>query len=363
MISSWIKGKINIWNLVFIFIFLGSGLFLTEMCKTKIPTPYYQLQLQAAQLMREATKAIKEGREAKGIPIDEQLDPNRTGLIGEEFTQLTTTLGNLSAKRTSTNPDFAALMVKYFYEANLKPGDVIAIGSSGSFPALILATLSACQVMQITPITIYALGASEYGATIPEFTFLDMLEILNKKNILNFRLAAISMGGNQDQAEGMFYPDSKKIIKHIAEQSGITFINKGSLRDNILERLKIYQENSGGKPINLFVNIGGASANFGNTLNSITFPNGLVQGNIDIPDHPEKGLIFEFLEMGTPVVHLLNIRDLAIKNGLPVDPVPLPKIGQSAIFFQYRYPKELIFLTILGALGLLVFFSKAKVVS
>ncbi len=358
--KSWIKRKVSISYLVFIFIILLMGLIFTEKFKTKAPTPYYHLQFQAAQIMWESIKAIREGREEKGIPINISLDPNRTGLIGEEYTQLTTTLGNLSAKRTSTNPDFAALMVKYFQQAHLKPGEVIAIGCSGSFPALILATFSACQVMHITPITIYALGASEYGATIPDFTFLDMLDILNKKNIINYKITAISMGGNQDQAEGMFFPDSKQTMEHIAERTNITIIDTGSLRGNIEERLEIYKAEAGERPIKLFVNIGGASANFGTTLNSITFPNGLVQGKVDIPVHLERGLMFDFLAEGIPVIHLLNIRDLALKNGIPIDPIPLPEIGQSAVFFQYRYHKAPIILTILVVLSLLIYYYRAK---
>jgi len=90
-------------------------------------------------------------------------------------------LGNLEAKRTSTNPAFAALLVKYFKEANLKKGDVIAIGASGSFPTLIVAVLSAARVLELEPLIIYSVGSSEYGANLPEFTFVEMLDSLNKK--------------------------------------------------------------------------------------------------------------------------------------------------------------------------------------
>jgi poly-gamma-glutamate system protein len=139
-----------------------------------------------------------------------------------------------------------------------------------------------------------------------------MLNILNQKNIIIYKLSAVSMGGNHDQAEGMFFPDSSKIIENIAEQSNTHFINTGSLGINIRERIRIYQETAGEKPIKLFVNIvniGGASANFGDTVNSINFPNGLVLGGVEIPAVPERGLLFDFLAAGIPVIHLLNIRD------------------------------------------------------
>ena len=346
--------------MLLIMITLALGLALTEVSKVKTATPYSQLQIQAANIMSEAIEAIRVGREEKGIPVNIQLDPNRTGLIGDEFTELTTTLGNLSAKRTSTNPDFAALMVKYFQQVNLKPGDIIAIGSSGSFPALLIATLAASEAMGLSPITIYAIGASEYGATIPNFTFIDMLNILNQKNIIDYKLSALSMGGNQDNAEGMFFPDSREIIENIVEQSNIHFINSGSLVANIRERIEIYKEIAGEKHIKLFVNIGGASANFGDTISSISFPNGLVSGGVEIPAVPERGLLFDFLTAGIPVIHLLNIRDLALKNGIPIDPIPFPEIGQSEIYYQYGIQKWIILLTILIAVGLLILFKNSN---
>ena len=66
----------------------------------------------AAGRMREAIDVIAAGTtQTAGIRIDEAIDPNHTGLVGPEYTELFTTLGQLEAKRTTTNPDLAALMV------------------------------------------------------------------------------------------------------------------------------------------------------------------------------------------------------------------------------------------------------------
>jgi len=352
--KNWIRYNITIKNLFLLLLIIFFALIATEITKEKVRTPYYQLQLTAAQIMKESLQTIRKERIAKGISIDEQNDPNKTGIIGEEYTRLTTTLGNLSAKRTSANPDFAALMVKYFKEAGLVSGDVIAIGSSGSFPGLILATLSACKAMEITPLLIYSIGASEYGATIPGFTFIDMLEILNDKRIIPYQLLAVSMGGNYDQAEAMLYPDSQKIIRDIAQNSNAIFIDTDNLAENIQRRIELYKNTAKDKSIKLFVNIGGASANYGNTTASITYPNGLIKNGPKIPDNPERGLIFEYQSLNIPVVHLLNIRDLALKNGIPVDPIPLPEIGQSEVFFELKYLKWMIAITVIIGLMYLI---------
>ena len=354
IMKNWVKSNISVRYLVILLIIITIGIFFVEFTKKKVRTDYYDIQIEAASIMSKSLQIIRQERESRGITISEKTDPNKTGIIGEEYTRLTTTLGNLSAKRTSTNPDFAALMVKYFKQAGLVNGDVIAIGSSGSFPGLILATLSACKAMEITPLLIYSIGASEYGATIAGFTFIDMLETLNDKRIIPYQLLAVSMGGNYDQAEAMLYPDSQKLIRDIAQKSNAIFIDTDNLAENIQRRNELYKNAAKDKSIKLFVNIGGASANYGNTTASITYPNGLIKNGPKIPDNPERGLIFEYQSLNIPVVHLLNIRDLALKNGIPVDPIPLPEIGQSEVFFELKYLKWMIAITVIIGLMYLI---------
>ncbi|MEA2022325.1 MAG: poly-gamma-glutamate system protein [Candidatus Caldatribacteriota bacterium] len=344
--KNWIKGKLSLIHLGWAIAILCVGLFMVKQTEFVQPTSYYTEQIQAAQLMKRSLQIIKEERLRRNIPLDLELDPNQTGVIGEEYTRLTTTLGNLSAKRTSTNPAFAALLVKYFKEVNLKKGDVIAIGASGSFPALIIATLSAARVLELEPLLIYSVGSSEYGANIPEFTFIKMLDSLNNQNILPYSLLATSMGGYLDQAEEMFYPDSRDTIKKIVQSSGTLVIGTDSIEENILQRMQLYTAASNGKSIKAFVNIGGSTPNYGNTNASITYPNGLVINGPKIPNHPERGLIFEYQNLGIPIIHLLNIRDLAVKNGLPIDPVPLPEAGDGGVYSRIVYNKYIITLFI-----------------
>ena len=69
-------------------------------------------------------------------------------MIGQRWSGMTTTLGVLEAKRTSTHPDFAAAIVSLLKQCGAKPGDRVAINLSGSFPALGLSALSAAQVLE-----------------------------------------------------------------------------------------------------------------------------------------------------------------------------------------------------------------------
>ncbi len=54
---------------------------------------YVGEQIRAAQIMADCISAVSDARAELGIPIDPELDPNRTGLIGRDFTPLTTTVG------------------------------------------------------------------------------------------------------------------------------------------------------------------------------------------------------------------------------------------------------------------------------
>lgn len=289
--------------------------------------------------MQESLEAIKALRLGKDIPIDRELDPNGIGIIGAEFSAITTSIGNPEAKRTSTNPSFAALMVKYFKEAGLEPGDAIAVGASGSFPALIVATLSACKALDLRPITIYSIGASTYGANIPDCTFVDMLAHLNSEGIIPYRLSAVSLGGEGDAGANALLETGRETMREIARRSGARFIEADSVAASIRARLSVYEEEAAGSPIECFVNVGGATPNYGATPASLDFPNGLVMHGPILSLGPERGLIFEFAARGIPVINLIDVRDLALKHGLPIDPVPIPPVGTGGVYYSTTYHK------------------------
>ena len=130
--------------------------------------------------------------------MDPAFDPNGTGFIGLEDSPLTTSLGHLEAKRTTTNPDFAGLVVALMHQAGIRKGDSVAIGASCSFPALITATLCACQVLELRPLFICSLGASEWGANHPDFTWLEIQDCLRNQGVLDVTPIAVSLGGEGD---------------------------------------------------------------------------------------------------------------------------------------------------------------------
>jgi poly-gamma-glutamate system protein len=282
---------------------------------------------EAAALMARALTSIKALRLAKGVPLDRTLDPNGTGIIGEEFTPLTTSLGDVEAKRTAANPAFAAVVARYFERAGLQPGDVVAIGGSGSFPAFILASLCAARALDLRPVLIYSIGASMYGANIPGFTFVDMLARLRADGLLPYEIAAVAPGGERDSGRGVLFDEEGATLVDEARRSGLPLVEGLTLADRIQRRLQIYEAAAGGRPIRCFVNVGGATANYGDTPASLEVPNGLLLSLPGAPASPTRGLMFEFAARGVPVVHLLYVKGLARASGLPFDPVPFPPLS------------------------------------
>jgi poly-gamma-glutamate system protein len=285
---------------------------------------------EASALMGRALSAIKALRLEKGIPLDTALDPNGTGIVGTEFSPLTTSLGDAAAKRTAANPAFAGVVAAYFERAGLNSGDVVAIGGSGSFPAFVLASLCAARALDLRPVLIYSVGSSMYGANIPGFTFVDMLARLRRDGLLPYTIAAVAPGGERDTGRGVLFDEDGTTLVDEARRSGLPVIEGPALADRIRRRLDVYEGAARGRPIRCFVNVGGATANYGDTEASLDVPNGLVLRLPSLPSSRSRGLLFEFAARGVPVVHLLYVKGLARENGLPFDPVPFPPMEGSA---------------------------------
>jgi poly-gamma-glutamate system protein len=309
---------------------LAAGVVLTASARAGDALPSAAVpRAEAAALMARALSSIKALRLEKGIPLDAALDPNHTGIVGAEFTPLTTSLGDAAAKRTAANPAFAAVVAGYYQRAGLGPGDVVAIGGSGSFPAFVLASLCAARALDLRPVLIYSVGSSMYGANIPGFTFVDMLARLRSDGLLPYSIAAIAPGGERDTGRGVLFDEEGATLIDEARRSGLPLIEGATLADRVRRRLGAYEAGAAGRPVRCFVNVGGATANFGDTEASLLVPNGLVLRLPSLPESPSRGLLFEFAARGIPVVHLLYVKGLARENGLPFDPVPFPPLEGS----------------------------------
>ena len=311
-----------------------------------------QDELEAARLMHNATTSLRVYRESLGMPLDPLLDPNKTGLIGLDYSDLTTTVGSLPAKRTACNPAFAALLARMLKEAGCKEGDTVVLTLTGSFPALNIAALSACSALGLEARFISSIGASTYGANIPGFTWLEMERHLYRNAIFPYYATAVAFGGVVETGGGI---DGTGIAlaQAAVDAHGAPFLEEGDYRDVVRSTLRRKEIlDAGGKPA-CYVNVGGGLTALGWVAESARLDNGLLR---DVPHtvDPARGLVFRYMEEGVPVIHILNIERLAARYALPVDPIPLPS-ADSAVrpdAFMGRYLLRALVLCVWAALAL-----------
>ena len=325
-----------------------------ENSKVIVKQKWYNEKLMAAKLMEKAEQHIKQTKMENGIFLDNINDPNETAMIGQEFTQITTGRGSLPIKLSTTNPNFAALVVELFKEAGLKEGDKVAVCMTGSFPALNIATYAAIQTLNLDPIIILSTTSSSWGANNPNFTWIDMQTLLYHDKIFMFHALATSIGGNQDIGRALSIK-GRELAKKAIERNNLTFIDGINLTENIKKRMEIIKGYSDNDSIKMFVNVGGGVASLGTTNNGSAIPSGLNM-EIKLKKIPDKiGVAFQMAQRKIPITHLLHLKKLMKKYNLPMNPVPLPKPGESDLFQSQKYNLLLVGILTAILMGIIIF--------
>ncbi len=295
--------------------------------------PDVEIMHNATEIMRRATAVIREAKIAKGLMQDKDLDPNNTGLIGPEWSETMTTVGRLSAKRTLTNPDTAALFSRLFRLAGMQRGDTVAVVLSGSFVGGNVAVLSAIESYGLRPVVVSSLGASMYGAADPDFTWLDMETAVREAGVWRVRSFRALLGGEAGMARNLG-DDARAALLAAVQRANVPLIRRESFADAVREASTVMGLGpaSEARPA-VLVNIGGALLALGDCLEAADIPYGLI--NQPIPcTRGTPGLIQIALAQGVTVINVFKIREFARHYGLPNDPVPLPEAGKNPLIYS-----------------------------
>ena len=303
-------------------------------------SPSYDMKIKAANLMKESMIELKNVRMEAGVFIDDENDPNETGLVGSPFSLITTDEGDLDAKLTTLDPNFSAGMVELMLRMNLQKGDTVAILLTGSMPGANIAVLTAANAMGLIPMVITSVGASQWGANHADFTWLDMESILFNKGLINSRSVAASVGGRNDMGR-LLSPAGREIIISNIEKYNIPLIRKNRLADNIDERMKLFESFNKITNYSAMINVGGGVASLGTSFNSKLLPAGIVNRsdvvNISIRDGGIEGVLAKFAKKNVPVLHVLNIKSLTEQLGMPFAPIPIPEVGSGVLYAEEKY--------------------------
>jgi len=303
-------------------------------------SPSYDMKIKAANLMKESMVELKNVRMEAGVFIDDENDPNETGLVGSPFSLITTDEGDLDAKLTTLDPNFSAGMVELMLRMNLQKGDTVAILLTGSMPGANIAVLTAANAMGLIPMVITSVGASQWGANHADFTWLDMESILFNKGLINSRSVAASVGGRNDMGR-LLSPAGREIIISNIENYNIPLIRKNRLAENIDERMKLFESFNKITNYSAMINVGGGVASLGTSFNSKLLPAGIINRsdvvNISIRDGGIEGVLAKFAKKNVPVLHVLNIKSLTEQLGMPFAPIPVPEVGSGVLYAEEKY--------------------------
>lgn len=302
--------------------------------------PDFETKVLAAQQMERGMEILRSHRTRNVAAVDTEVDPTGSGMIGLATSEITTNTGSLEAKRTTANPNWAAVMVDMLTAAGVERGDLVAVGISGSFPALNTAALVAVDVMGLEAISIASAGASSFGANFPGFTWLDMERILADAEIVSTRSVAASLGGTRDRALGMSRSGRARLREAIA-RNGLEYIEVTDEAASIEKRMAIYEARAGGRRFTAYINAGGALVSIG--PKSVKR---LYRAGLNLRPHPRAALVdsvtMRFLGEGTPVVNLSKVVPLAEKYGLPIEPVEMPPVGEGPVFEKRAHDHRLV---------------------
>jgi poly-gamma-glutamate system protein len=307
----------------------------SENSHIKRKTEDYAEKIKAAELMEQSLRAYQEATAAKGVFDENYKDPRLDAIIGQQFSLITTEIGAFEAKVAGANPNVAAVAVDLLVRTGVRKGDYVAVAMTGSDPGVNTAVLCACEALGVTPVTITSIGSSWWGATDPDFTWADMETLLNREGIIHSKRVGASLGGINDNAVGLSQT-GQDLMKVAIKRNSLTLIQENNLPAAIARRLEIYKAASGGKAYSAYVNVGDGVASLGDAENAALIHNG-VNEHLPFQNYPARGLVHRFGADGVPIVHIANILDLSKRYGLGGAHVPLPAIGQGAVYIEDRY--------------------------
>ena len=350
----WRPHKVSRFELVFVALLAALALVLVAEFQVEDAQPWYAEKLEASRLAQRALDVLREEHLRRGAELDLTVDPAGTALIGPVMSEITTNTGHLSAKQTTLNPNFAAVVVHYLKRLGVEAGDVVAVGASGSFPALNVAVYAALQTLGAKPIVVMSVSGSQWGANDPQFTWADMERVLFDKKVFEFCSVAASRGGIEDKGLGLNRAGRQSLDAAI-ERNGLTHLKPADYVNSIEQRMAIFADRAAPLGVKAYINVGGGTTSVGTKVGKLAFEPGI---NRSPPVGPREidSVMTRFVRDGVPVVHLVQVRELARRFGLPVAPSVTPQPGEGDVFAKRGQSRLLAGALAVAIVGLMFLF-------
>jgi poly-gamma-glutamate system protein len=292
-----------------------------------------ETMLTAARTMEAASDIVLAAKLRMGIWVGAEADPNETGLIGPEYTDMTTSQATLSNKRTPTNPDFAAALVRRLSEFGLREGDTVLVVMSGSFLAADLSTLAALEALKANTVLITSIGSSMWGANNAEFNIVDILALLHQRGVIATTPLLTVLGGSGGSARNM-EPAAREMLRIAALDHGVPLVEHPTVPAMVAEVARRVEAATGGnQALKLLIKVGGSVLSVGGCPENYDFATGMVP-RPTLCSGANPGL-FQTMKApeGLLVLHMLDMKKMAMELGVPYDPMPLPIPGENKALY------------------------------
>lgn len=343
----------SIWTLL-VLAALCYGLFLwADNSRVQAKKDYYEEKIAATELADRALTALS-SRESTELERTESYgDPRLDALIGQQFSTITDELGSFEAKLIGSNPNFAAVIVDQLKLAGVRRDDYVAVAMTASNPGVNIAFLSACETLGIRTKIISTVASSWWGATDPEFTWLDMYAYLQAKFFSRSDMIAASIGGLDDNGSGLSSQGRNEAVAACG-RAGATLLKSESLRQaGALWWSTMTSSLPSGTNYKAYVNIGEGLASLGHAENGALIKDG-VNPKLPRRNWPARGAIHSASESGLPVIHIFDIVRSARAFGLGRVQIPLPPNGTGEVFSAERYDMRVSVVALIIALSVMV---------
>ncbi|MDI9370904.1 MAG: poly-gamma-glutamate system protein [Synergistaceae bacterium] len=250
----------------------------------------------------------------------ETADPHGTGMIGVEWSPVTTTLGSLEAKRTAADPLWSVWALRLFRRLGLEEGDRVALLSSSSFPGLVFSIVAASERAGLELFWIHSLGSSTWGANMPGMLWPEMARLLRSGGFISSKPDYYTPGAGAEVGLGL-PPEGLNMLGEAAEDDDVPLLKGDGLDDMTRSKSELVR----GFAPRLVINVGGAHTSFGG---------GVVQpgGGLYSPGDESRtefghGVLGDALESGVQVLHFLDMRSFSSRAGIPFDGAPRPRFA------------------------------------
>jgi len=270
---------------------------------------------QVDSLAQRAEATVKHGKESlwnyrRGLYIADSLhDPEKTGLIGIEYSELTTTMGYEQSKELSAKVGWASWLVRQLAGRGIGPKSKVAVGMTGSFPGINFALFAALQELGADVRCISSIGASSWGANEIGFSWPELERFLIEEGVLRTGSGAVTLGGTGDR--GAEWDDySMGLAMSAVNSSRLPLIKPLHLTDAVTKRLRFYGYL---KDYDCYINVGGGHASLGGGAKLRFDKGGWFTEPMAIRGDPD-GMMDWFLKSRVPCLNLLFLKELNLEH-------------------------------------------------